>query len=186
MDGRVHQNLAVPRPVPALGELPLVAAVGAGVRGEVLLGAKVHPPAGQVGGDARLQHLLGDGGRAQIHIGHTGDAAGDHLRQPQGRPGAHRPVVQPGLGGEDVPLEPVLKVVPPTVPPHEGHGQVGVGVDQAGHHHLAGAVQDLIVHPLGALGPHVGDPGSLHGDIAVFQGGERLVQEQSGDVGEQG
>ena len=80
-------------------------------------------------------------------------------------------------------MEPGLQVAASAVSPHEGHGQVGVGVHQAGHHHLARAVHHPVNVALGAVGAHIGDGGALHLDIAVFENGPRLVHEDGGDIG---
>ena len=183
VDGGIHEDLPVSRPVELLGERPLGHAVPAGVRVKVGRVAKIHPAAGQVGADAGLQNLLGDGGGEHVHIRHAGDAGGDHLRQAQPCPGRYRPGVQLALGGEDVVVQPGLQVAAPAVPPHEGHGQMGVGVDEAGHHHLARAVHYPVKVALGTVGAHIGDGGALHLDIAVFENGPRLVHQNGGDVG---
>ena len=62
---------------------------------------------------------------------------------------------------------------------------MGVGVDQAGEHHLAGAVNELVIAALRPLRAHIGDVGALHGYEAVLQGGEAVVHRQGGDMGEQ-
>ena len=168
MDGGVHQDLSVICAVPLLSQRDLVPAVAAGLRGEVLRSAEIYPSAGQVGGDARLHDLPGDSPRLHIHVCHAGDARCDHLRQTQAGPGGHRPLVQLGLGGEDEIVQPVLQVLAPAVPPHKGHGQVGVGVHKAGHQHLSGAVDHPVKRPLGVLCAHRGDLCPLHRHIGVL------------------
>ena len=108
MDGGVHQNLPISGIMPLLGQLLLIAAVVTFVRGKILGSPEVHPAAGQVGGDARFEDLLGDGAGVHIHVGNAGGARGDHLGQAQGRSGGHGAVVQLGLGGENKVVKPVL------------------------------------------------------------------------------
>ena len=108
VDGGIDQNLPVPGPVPFLGQADLMAAVVAGLGGEVCRSAEVDAAAGEVGADARLQDRLGDGGGVHVHVSDGGHAAGDQLCQGQARPGLHGPVVQLGLGGEDPVVEPGL------------------------------------------------------------------------------
>ena len=167
MDGGVHQNLAVPGLVPLLGESDLVPAVPAGVGGEIPGGAEVDPAHGQVGGDPRLQNGPGDGGGVHIHVGNGGDAVGDHLSQTQAGAGGHGPVVQLGFRGEDPLVQPGLEVAPAAVAPEEGHGDVGVGVDQTRHEDVAVAVHLLVKGAVGADRAHGGDLVPLHGHEGV-------------------
>ena len=178
VDGGIHQDLAVARPVPQVGELLLVVAVIAGGGAEVGGIAEVHAAAGQVGADAGLQDLLGDGAGEHIHITDAGDARGDHLGQAQTGAGGHGPVVQLGLGREDPLVQPGLEVTAPAVAPQEGHGHVGVGVHQAGHEDVALAVDLPVELPLGAVGAHRGNGLPLHGHKGVFQEGAGLVHEE--------
>ena len=182
MDRGVHQDLARPRPMPLLCQGGLVPAVAAGLGGEILWRAEVHPAAGQVGTDARLQDLLRDGPGVHIHISYTGDAGGDHLRQAQPGPCRHRPAVQARLGRKDILVEPGVQVASPAVAPHQGHGQVGVGVDKAGEEHLPGAVHHPVKGPLGGLSPHGGDLRPLYRHIGVFQHLRRPVHGHNGHV----
>ena len=183
VDGGVHLDLPVPGIVPVFIEADVVSAVIAGLGRKILRGPEIHRPAGQIGGDARLQHRLGDGLGVHVHIGDAGGARRNHLRQPQGRACGHTAAVQLGLGGEDVVVEPGMQVAASAVAPHEGHGHVGVGVDKAGHHHLAGAVDHPLKLPRGALRPHRGNFGPLHRHKGVFENGGRRVHGHGGDVG---
>lgn len=91
VDGGVHQNLAVPRAVPLLGEPALVVTVLAGGRAEVRRGPEVDPPAGEIGADARFQHGLGDVGGVHVHVSDGGHPAGNELGQGQPCAGPDRP-----------------------------------------------------------------------------------------------
>ena len=185
VDGGVHLDLAVPRAVPLLGQGDLVPAVPAGVRRKILRRAEIYPAAGQVGADAGLQHRPGHRAGVHIHIRDAGGARGDHLRQAQGGPGSHAPVVQPGLGGEDIVVQPVLKVVTPAIAPEQGHGYMGVAVDQAGQQSLALSVDHPVELPTGMLLAHRGDPGPLHRHAGVLKHRPGRVHGHSGDISEQ-
>ena len=182
MDGGVHQNLAVPRAVPLLGEPALVVTVLAGGRAEVRRGPEVDPPAGEIGADARFQHGLGDVGGVHVHVSDGGHPAGNELGQGQPCAGPDRPAVQLGLRGEDPLVEPGVQVAPPAVAPEQGHGDVGMGVDQAGHEDVVSAVDLPVKGPLGTLGAHGGDGLPLHNHIGPLQQGVRLVHQQGAAV----
>ena len=182
VDGSVHQDLAVAGVVPQVGELLLVIAVVAGGGAEVGRAAEVHAAAGQVGADAGLQDLLGDGAGEHIHVADAGDAGGDHLGQAQTAAGSHSPLVQLGLGREDPLVQPGLQVTAAAVAPQEGHGHVGVSVHQTGHQDVALAVDLLVEVPLGPVGAHRGDGLSFHSHIGVVQEGACLVHEKGAAV----
>ena len=80
---------------------------------------------------------------------------------------ADGPVVPAGLHREDVVVQPVLEVVAVAVAPHGGHGHVAVGVDKAGHEHVAPAVDLLLKGAPGALGADGADLRPLHHHIGV-------------------
>jgi hypothetical protein len=79
----------------------------------------------------------------------------------------------------------VLQVAAPAVAPHESHGHVGVGVDQTGHEHLAGAVDGAVKFPGRAKGPHRSDFGALHRHKGVLQHRIRRVHRHNGGVRKQ-
>ena len=142
VDGGVHQNLPVVVAVPLLGQLPLhhTVVVGGGIKGV----GELHAAAAQVGADAGGRHLLGHRVSVAIHVRDGGDAGSDHLRQAQVGTGPDGPVVPAGLHREDIVVQPVLEVVAVAVAPHGGHGHMAVGVDKAGHEHVALAVDLLL------------------------------------------
>ena len=181
MDAGVDENLPVPIAVPLVKQGPGLHAAGEGVEG-VVIGEQGDAP-GDVGGQAGLDHLPENGVTVVIHIGHAGDPRGNHLRQPQAGAGGHGPVVQPGLGGENILVEPGMQVAAPAIAPHQGHGQVGVGVDQAGQEHFARPVDDPVKVPPGADGSHGGDGGPIHRHIGVLQHRPRPVHGDGGDIG---
>ena len=68
------------------------------------------------------------------------------------------------------------------VAPHERHGNVGVAVDDAGHQHLSGPVNDLVEGTGGPLLSNGLDLASLHGHVGVGQDGMGLVHKDGSDV----
>ena len=64
-------------------------------------------------------------------------------------------------------------------------GNVGVGVDKAGHHHLAGTVDFPGKVPGGPGSARVGDLGALHRHEGVFQKGGGGGHGHGGDVGKE-
>ena len=185
MDGGIHPDLTAVMVVPLLCQHPLIAAVVARILGKILRDTKIHTAAGQVGGKARLDDLPGNDRGMHIHVSHTGHTGGDHLRKAQICTRRHRPVVQLGLGRENIVVEPALQVVSPAVAPHESHGQVGVRVDKAGHEHLARAVNDPVKFALRTALPHIGDLLPLHGYKCTLQWGAACVHGQDGNVGKE-
>ena len=147
--------------------------------------SKIHSTTGQIGGDTRLQHSFGDGIGVHIHIRDTGSAASNHLGQPQSGARGNASGIQLVLGREDIVVQPVVQVVSASVPPQEGHGHMSVGVDQAGHEHLAGPVNDPVKLPLGAGSAHRGDFCALHRYKCVFQDRLGRVHGHSGDMFQQ-
>ena len=121
-----------------------------------------------------------------VHVGDGGHAAGDQLCQGQARPGLHGPVVQLGLGGEDPVVEPGLQVTAAAVAPEQGHGDVGVGVDEAGHEDVAAAVDLVGKGPRGPLGAHGADGRALDNDKSVVQERVGLVHAQGAAVVQKG
>ena len=71
-----------------------------------------------------------------------------------------------------------MQVAPPAVAPEQGHGDVGMGVDQAGHEDVVSAVDLPVKGTLGTLGAHGGDGLPLHNHIGPLQQGVRLVHQQ--------
>ena len=167
-------------PSPAPCQRPLNDAVVVGLRVKAV--GELGGAAADVGRNPGGEHLLDDGLVVHIHVGDAGDTGGNHFRQAQGGGGPDGPVVPFGLGGEDILVQPGVQVAPAAVAPHQGHGHVGVGVDEAGHQHLASAVDDLVEGPGGPLRPHIGDLAPLHRHKGVGQHRPALVQEDGGDV----
>ena len=63
-----------------------------------------------------------------------------------------------------------LEVVAAAVAPHQGHGRVAVGVDQAGHQNLSAApVDDLGEIACGGAGGHLLNLSVLHDQVGVLQ-----------------
>ena len=183
MDAGVNFDLSVVVVVPLFGELAGLGAGGVGL-GEEIFGEHRGAP-GDVGADTAFYHF-GDNIVAEVvHIGHGGDAAGDGLGQGKGGAGAHGTAVQLGLHGENVVVEPGLQVVAAAVAPHQGHGEVGVGVHKTGHEYFPGGVHLTVGALLGPDGTDVGDLPAADEDIAVLQYGARLVHAQNRCVGEE-
>ena len=184
MDGGVHQDLAAVIAVPLLGQGTLYPALMVSLRIKGV--GEEHAAAAQIGVDPRRGHPLGDDAGAHIHVGDTGHARGDHLRQTQVGAAGHRPVIPPGLGGEDKLLQPVLKVVPVAVAPHGRHGHMGMGVDEARHQNVVPAVDLPVKGTSGTLGPYRGDFPVLHRHKGAREDGIGPVQQDCADVGNQG
>jgi hypothetical protein len=110
-----------------------------------------------IGAQARGGNLGCDRVTEHIHIGDNAGAGRDHLGQTKGGPGAHGPFVQLVLGGENIMGQPGLKVTSAPVAPQQGHGHMGVGVDQAGHKHLPAAVNFFPERAGGARRAHRGN-----------------------------
>ena len=79
-----------------------------------------------------------------VHVRHGGDAELEALGNAQQRGGLDATVIQMGFLGENILRQPGLQIVVVGVAPQNGHGQMGVAVDQAGHQHHAGAVNDFL------------------------------------------
>lgn len=79
-------------------------------------------------------------------------------------------------------VQPVLKVVSSAVTPHQGHGEMGVSVDQAGHHHLTGTVHFPIVIPEGTPGTDKCDLGAVHRDKGIPQQGLLRIHGDGGNM----
>ena len=158
MDGSLNANPAVVVVVPLLPGGHQLLAGGILVELEVLR-VKEGGTAGQIGLDAALGHGLGDGVDVVVHVRHGGDAELETLGNAQQRGGLDAPVIQPGFLGEDVLGQPRLQIIVVGVATQNGHGQVGVAVDEAGHQHHAGAVDDLLglLRLRGRILAHIGD-----------------------------
>ena len=75
-----------------------------------------------------------------------------------------------------------MQVAAPAVSPQQGHGHMGVGVDQAGQHDFVGAVDHPVKLPGGAGVARIGDFSALHRHKAVLQLRQGRVHGQSGHV----
>ena len=107
--------------------------------------------------DAGFQYGPGVGGGTEIHIGSGNDTKAEHLGGGQHGAVVDGLIVQFGLKGENLLVQPVGKGHVLRIAPHEGHGGMAVCVDEAGHQQLAGAVIDLAEVFLGCGGADVGD-----------------------------
>ena len=120
---------------------------------------------------ARLFGRLGHHVLEVVHVGEGGCAAEQHFSAGEARSPADevgRDVL--GLGREDVFLEPVLQPEVVGDAAEQGHGGVGVGVDEAGSDQRIGAVQTLP-----GLKAAVDFRSAAHGDDAVGAHGDGSV-----------
>jgi hypothetical protein len=103
------------------------------------------PHAGGLGG-------AGHGIFEQVHVAKAGGSGQDHFGTAEQRARMHLFWVQQGLGGKNVVVEPVHQRQVVGQAPEQGHGGVGVGVDQAGHDDAAGGVDRLFGRKRSDLG----------------------------------
>ncbi len=124
--------------------------------GQRLLGGRRHPrhAAGQHRPDAANVDGPGDLVHEKIHIGERRRAAADHLGDGQHRPPVDVVAGQAVLGRPYFGLQPVHEGHIVRIAAEQGHGGVGVGVDEAGHHQLVGAVDHPVGRPVGGHLPH--------------------------------
>jgi hypothetical protein len=106
-------------------------------RGEIVEHLPHHRPhTGSLGGAG---HRIFE----QIHVAEAGGSGKNHFGTAEQRAGMHLVRIQQGFGREDVLVEPghQRQVVGQT--PKQGHGGVGVAVDQAGHDDAAVGIDRL-------------------------------------------
>ena len=166
-DGRLHQIRSAG---PLSGEIPghvdVARRIGnAGCR-------KIDDPLPDYG-----PHPHGDHGRGDVIGEKVAVAAG--RRSAQQHLGTGEPCAQPdrdridvaGFGRENVVVEPLLERQIIGQPAEQGHGQMGVQVDEAGHHDAAAGIDRLAGRweRLTRLGlPHLPDPAVRDGHCAAL------------------
>ena len=146
----------------------------------------------RLGHDRPLPHLrqhLGGVGAEEVHVGRGGDPREELLGR--GQPGAEAY----DLGGHEAPfrrpdvvLEPLLQRDVVGDAAQQGHGQVGVGVDQARHHQAAAGVDDLAgrCEPEELLcGAHRDDEAVVDGDRSVLDGRRAGLHGEDGPAQDQ-
>jgi hypothetical protein len=136
-----------------------------------LPGAQADHAAAQDGTDARLLHVAGHLVHVVVHIDKGGRSRFQHLGDGQEAPPAHMLGGKARFEGPHLLLEPRLKRQVVGVAAEEGHRRVAVGVDEAGQHHAAAAVDGLVVGRARLLvggGPDIRDDAVLEGHGAVL------------------
>ena len=141
MDGGLHPDAAVVVAVPFAVQLHELHAGGVGLHVE-FVGEQGGAP-GNVGLDAALRRRLGDLVAEIVHVRHRGGAEAQALGDGQQARRLHRPGVETVLPGKNVVVEPGAQIIAVGKAPQDGHGQMGMAVDEARHEHHAGAVDDL-------------------------------------------
>ncbi len=134
---------------------------------------------------ADLGHLLGDGLFIIEHVGEAGDTGANHL----GTGHARAQLDEVGrdeltLDGHQV-AQPHIQAQVVVQAAHEGHGDVGVSVDKAGHDDGVGAVDGLgrLIVARHGVGRADGDDGvAANGDRAVFIHVKALVHGHDGSA----
>ena len=116
-------------------------------------------------------HVVGK----EIHVGEGGGAGQQHLGHRQLGAPIDEIAVEAALGGKDVIIEPFFQGQVVGQAPEQGHGGMGVGIDEAGEDQPLGVIQ----HPGRGVallklrrGPHRDNLGALEGHRP---GGEHLV-----------
>ena len=122
------------------------------------------------GAQAGVLHRAGGLGREEVHVNEAGDPVLDHLHAGQHGPPVDLVAGEPLLHGEDVLLQPLLQSQVVGHPAHEGHGRVGVGVDEP-RRMSPPAASSTSAWPTGGAwpaGPQKGDAGVVDVQGAVF------------------
>ncbi len=119
-----------------------------------------------------LLHRPQGAGQMPVHVGKTGGAALDHLQAGQLDPPIDILLGQLALHGPDMVLKPGVQLQVIGITPQQGHGRVGVGVDQGGNNGPVGGVDHRFGLGLDGRG-HLTDIFTLDQNIhlPVVQGG---------------
>ena len=181
VDGGVQLQPASVGIVPARQNFPVLLRHAVGVKA-IAAFIKAHARIGEISVQSRVLHCPGHLGKVHIHIGEGHRSGGQHFGQGELR--AQIDVVggQFGLDGEHMVVEPLLQHIVIGIAPHQGHGGVGMGVDQAGHGDLAGAVQGAGGGLCGNTGADKGDAAVPYADAGVFQNAVIVVHGDHGKM----
>ena len=117
--------------------------------------------------------------RVVVHVTIAGYAVADLLQAAQLDPPADVLLGETGLQGPDLLLEPWHKLHVVGIAAQQGHGQMGVAVDQAGNGQLAAAVDGLLAALVFEVGPYPGDPALFYEDVPA---GYKLAGVKKGDI----
>jgi hypothetical protein len=181
-DGRLDERVAVP-------VLDEAAAEQEGVFERLGVGrGEDEDRLAQQGAHADLGHLLGDGLFIIEHVGERRDAGADHLGAGDARAQLDElRCDELALDGHQV-AQPDVEAQVVVQAAHEGHGDVGVGVNQAGHDDRIGAVDRLggVVGGSDLVGRANGDDGvAADGHRAVFEHVVLLIHRDDGSAAQQ-
>ena len=150
--------------------------------------AKLHDAVGDDGAEPGLADRGGDLVGEEVLVAERRRSREHHLgaAQRHGGPDVAADQRQLGLADRVVPAVHREEALALGAAPEEDHRGVGVGVDEARHHQMAGEVEDLV--ETGAIGlgfarADTGDPAIADGDPAIREGCIRGIHgEHSGSV----
>ena len=186
MDGSVDLDAAIVIIVPFFRQAHKLLTGGIGVEAEILVGAKIHRPAREIGLQAAACYDLTDLIAEAVHIRHARRAEAHGLGHGQRRRSSDRARVHLLFAREHAVFEPVMQRHVVGVAAQQIHRQMRVAVDKTRHEHHTGAVDDLRGLFLGRLFRHIGDLAVRHADERVLPERHLFVHGDDVDMGKQG
>ena len=114
-----------------------------------------------------------------VHVAIAGDAVADLLQAAELDPPADVLLGEASLQGPDLLLEPWHELHVVGIAAQQGHGQMGVAVDQSGYGQLAVTIDGLVAALIFEVGPYPGDPALFYENVSA---GYKLAGVKKGDI----